>query len=219
MCSLLNEWVVIKTLFPLLYEPLPAAARAGLVCFINTSSDNRSPHIQTATVSHFWEHTNADGVNRLWLEWPQISHSTAVITEEMCLAEMWSKYKQADVHLQHCEEEFRAESRPVLWFNQNQADAKISLQSQGHHKRGNTRTTKIALWCPMTAERSPSVATKLKTAFQFSVFRGAKRNWWNLWVKQRQVTLNWWLFNGRLRRVCARQQNPMQMKRLTRHIC
>lgn len=25
----------------------------------------------------------------------------------MCPAEMWGKYKQADVHLQHCEEEFR----------------------------------------------------------------------------------------------------------------
>lgn len=122
---------------------------------------------------------------------------------------MWGKYKQADVHLQHREEEFRAESRPVLWFNQHQASAKIS----------DVHAAEIAARCPMSAERSPAVAAKMKAAFQFSVFRGAKRNWWNLRVKRRQVALNWWLFNGRLRRVCARQQNRMQMRRLTRHIC
>lgn len=82
MCSFLNGWVAIETLFPLLYEPPPGAARAGQVRVITTSSDDRSPHIQAATVSHFWDHTDADGVNRLWLEWPQISHSTAVIPKK-----------------------------------------------------------------------------------------------------------------------------------------
>lgn len=40
----------------------------------------------------------------------------------------------------------------------------------------DVHAAEIAPRCPMSAERSPAVAAKMKAAFQFSVFRGAKRN-------------------------------------------